>query len=389
MSMQVRTDSMPLEASAQAKPHAVATRSRLALLWVAATLSWGMLLFTYRHLEDLATGRSDPAIRPFINEMTGAFAGWTLFFGVLWVSRRYPLTRDRWLGRLPIYALALIIFAAGCTSVMWALRELLYPLAGQGNYDYGRMPLRYFMELPMQVIGFVMMVAGIHSVRMYTEAREREVRAAKLESALARTQLRNLRLQLQPHFLFNALNTISSTMYDDPAAADEMLDQLAELLRASLRTTQTDEVPLRVEMELLDRYLNIMRARFGDRLRVDARVEPGTGEVLVPSMIMQPLVENAIRHGNATLAGSGEVDIRVTREGGRIVIEVEDDGPGPRHGADAPLSNEGGGIGLTATAERLQLLYGAEQSFETGVGAQGGFLVRVSLPGRTAGSVVA
>lgn len=354
-------------------------RHQLALLWLGAVISWGLLLFTYKHLERLASGDFEPAIRPFINEMTGAFAGWTLFFGILLTVRRYPLTRDRWPTRLPVYALALLIYAACDTSAMWALRGLLYPLAGQGNYDYGRMPLRYFMELPMQVIAFTMMVGGIHAVRMYREARERQLHAAQLESSLAKAQLRSLRLQLQPHFLFNALNTISSTMYDDPAAADEMLDQLAELLRASLRSTQTDEVPLRFELELLDRYLSLMRARFGDHLQVESRIQPGTADALVPSMIMQPLVENAIRHGNVTLIGSGKVEIRVERKGGRIVLEVEDDGPGPADKAD----REGTGLGLAATAERLQLLYGAEQSFGTDRGTAGGFLVRASFPWRT------
>jgi len=355
------------------------SRRQMALAWLAGVVSWGLLLFTYKHLENLVDGGVGPAMMPFIDEMTGAVAGGMVFFGVLFLVRRFPLTRDRWLARLPIYGIALIVSAAGATTLMWGQRKLLYPLAGLGDYDYGKMPLRYFMELPMEAIVFIAMVAGSHAVRVYRKARERELHAAQLESSLAQAQLRNLRLQLQPHFLFNALNTISSTMYDNPAAADEMLDQLSELLRASLRSAQTDEVPLRAELELLDRYVSIMKARFGDRLQVDRQIQPGIAAALIPSMIMQPLVENAIRHGNATAIGRGRIEIRGERRGERIVLEVEDDGPG----CDRAPDQEGAGVGLAATAERLRLLYGSDQSFETGHGAVGGFVVRASFPFHT------
>jgi two-component system LytT family sensor kinase len=254
------------------------------------------------------------------------------------------------------------------------------------------------MELPMQVIWISILVAAIHGFAALDAARARELRAARLESSLARSQLRNLRLQLQPHFLFNALHTVSAAMYDDPAAADEMLDQLAELLRASLRTAQSDEVPLGEELALLDRYLAIQRARFGDRLTVSIQVEPGAGSLLVPSLLLQPLVENAIRHGNAERAGRGAIAVRAHREDGRLVLEVEDDGPGavtvPAAGAAAGPVPPGKrtaaaatGIGLAATAERLQLLYGDAQTFSAGAGPAGGFLVRAALPARHAGGV--
>ncbi len=257
------------------------------------------------------------------------------------------------------------------------------------------MPLRYLMELPLQVIWIGILVAAIHGVAALAAARARELRAARLESSLARSQLRNLRLQLQPHFLFNALHTVSATMYDDPAAADEMLDQLAELLRASLRTAQADEVPLGEELALLDRYLAIQRARFGDRLEVSIQVEPGADSLLVPSLLLQPLVENAIRHGNAERAGRGAIAVRAHREDGRLVLEVEDDGSGatgPGAVVVGPVlaGNRGAagvavrGIGLSATAERLQLLYGDAQTFSAGTGREGGFLVRAALPARHA-----
>jgi LytS/YehU family sensor histidine kinase len=239
------------------------------------------------------------------------------------------------------------------------------------------------MEFPMQLIGFSVMVFVLHAVDHYRDAQQRRVRAAELERALAQAQVRSLRLQLQPHFLFNALNTISSTLYRDPAAADEMLEQLSQLLRASLQTAQTDEVALAAELEVLDQYLGLMRARFGERLRVDVVVEAGSAQALVPSMILQPLVENAVRHGNVTLSGAGAVDVRARRDGDSLVLEVEDDGPGS--GERVTLQP---GIGLSATAERLALLYGERQRFEAGNAPAGGFLVRVVLPFRVAESAV-
>jgi two-component system LytT family sensor kinase len=236
------------------------------------------------------------------------------------------------------------------------------------------------MELPMQAIGFTIMVGAIHSVDAFREAREKEVRAAQLESSLAQSQLRSLRLQLQPHFLFNALNTVSSTMYRDPAAADQMLDQLAELLRASLDTSQADQVSLKAELGILDNYLGIMKARFGERLSVRFEVASDARQALVPSMMLQPLVENAVRHGNAERLGEGRVTLRATRQEHRLVLEIEDDGPGRRKEA----GNGRIGTGLFATAERLRLLYGEEQRLEAGNGAGGGFLVRVVLPFREA-----
>jgi two-component system LytT family sensor kinase len=395
-------------------------RLRGGALWFGAVSGFGLLLFLYHYLESVAVGQPETPLAPFIRELTGAFVGGLLFFPIRWLVRRLPLASARWPRRLPVYLLAVLVCGGAATTLMWGLRSILFPLAGLGAYDYGVMPLRYLMELPLQVVWIGIVVAGLHAYAALDAARRRELRAARLESSLARSQLRNLRLQLQPHFLFNALHTVSAAMYDDPAAADEMLDQLAELLRASLRTAQSDEVPLGEELALLDRYLAIQRARFGDRLDVSIQIEPGAGFLLVPSLLLQPLVENAIRHGNAERAGRGAIAVRARQEDGRLLLEVEDDGPGGGAApgissavssssssssfppAFAPPAADGGaspgsagsepaataavprGLGLSATAERLQLLYGDAQTFSAGHAPAGGFLVRASLPLRRA-----
>jgi signal transduction histidine kinase len=370
-------------------------------LWGGIVAALGLLLFVYHYLEVLASGgRATPA-RPFINELTGALVAGLLFFPVRALVLRFPLARGTWPRRLPLYLLGALAAGATATTLMWGLRSVLYPLAGLGAYDYGVMPLRYLMELPLQVVWLALVVAALHAWTALEAARARELRAAQLAASLARAQVRNLRLQLQPHFLFNALNTISATMYEDPRAADEMLDQLAELLRASLRTAQRDEVPLAEELALLDLYLGLLRARFGERLAVSITVEPGMGSPLVPSLLLQPLVENAIRHGNAERTGRGAVAIRAFPEGHRLVIEVEDDGSVGNSGdVQAGNGGTGTGLGLASTAERLELLYGDDQDFRAGpiavtaadaanaantanTAGRGGFRVRVSLPLRS------
>ncbi len=362
---------------------------RSPLAWLAIVVAVGLLLFVYHYLAVVVEGGRETPWRPFVNELTGALASGLLFFPIRALVRRRPLTAAAWPRRVPLYLLALAACGATATTLIWVLRSAVYPMAGLGRFDYGAMPLRYLMEAPLQVIWFTVVVAALHAAYALQAARRRELRAAHLETSLARAQLRSLRLQLQPHFLFNALNTISATMYDDPHAADEMLDQLAELLRASLRTAQSDEVPLGDELALLDRYLALLRARFGERLAISIEVEPGSADALVPSMILQPLVENAVRHGNAERSGRGAVGVRVRRgtdgDGGRLLLEVEDDGAGEPEGKgnDAQGATDdagrGFGIGLAGTAERLQLLYGADHGFRAGPAANG-FRVELSLP---------
>jgi len=355
------------------------SRGRAALVWAVGVVTWGLLLFSYRYLGVLAAGEWEPVLPKFIEEMTGGLTLGVLFFPVRALVRGVPLGRATWRRYWVYYIGALAAFGVAATTLLWVMRLALFPLAGLGPYHYGVMPMRYLMELPMEAIVFATMVGGIHAVEAFRAAHVRQVRAAQLEGHLAQAQLKNLRLQLQPHFLFNTLNTISSTMYRDPAAADEMIQQLSDLLRASLHTAQRDEVPLRVELEVLDLYLAIMRARFGERLAVTLTIDERATDALVPSMILQPLVENSIRHGNAAVTGAGRVEVRAALDGSALVIEVEDDGPGPPAG-DEPRT----GIGLTATAERLALLYGDAPRFDAGPGARGGYLVRIVIPYRAA-----
>ena len=339
----------------------------------------GALRFTYMYFDDIARRETGTIVRRAIEESTGAYTAAVLFVAVVAFVWRYPLDRPGWRKRLPAHLVAMVGYSLTHTTLMFVTRTVIYRLLGLGAYDYGYMPARYVMEFGEDVISYASFVAVITLYRYYRVTRQRELRTARLERGLAQAELRNLRLQLQPHFLFNALNTISSTMYDDPRSADRMIGQLSQLLRLSLRTSHSQEVPLRDELEVLGCYLGLMKARFGNRLRADIEASEDTLDALVPSLLLQPLVENAIRHGNASHAGAGTIEIRVERIGTSMHVSVTDDGPGVAAGVDVFST----GIGLSATRDRLRLLYGDAHRFETG-NRGAGFAVGIVLPYRRA-----
>src|SRR5688572_3185143 len=309
----------------------------------------GFLRFTYMYFDDVARREVGTFAQRLIEESTGAYAAAVLFVAVVAFVWRYPLDRPGGRRRLPLHVAAMITYSVAHTTLLLFSRKAIFSTLGLGAYDYGYMPARYIMELGEDVISYASFVAIITLYRYYRTTRQREIRTAQLERGLAQAELRNLRLQLQPHFLFNALNTISSTMYDDPRSADRMIGQLSELLRLSLRTSHAQEVPLRDELDVLACYLGIMRARFGDTLRVNVDAPAELQSVLVPSLLLQPIVENAVRHGNTSRTGRGTVDVRVTASNGKVEIDVVDDGPGVADGIDVFRQ----GVGLSATRERL------------------------------------
>ncbi|MDQ6827702.1 MAG: histidine kinase [Gemmatimonadota bacterium] len=212
----------------------------------------------------------------------------------------------------------------------------------------------------------------------FRESHERE----ELRVALTQAQLQSLKLQLSPHFLFNALNSISALITTDAAAAERMLTGLSDFLRLSLHNAGQQEVPLEREVQLLERYVMIQQLRFQDRLRVDISMDPGASRALVPNLILQPLAENAIRHGLAPRARGGKLTIDATRENGSLVLRVSDDGVGQAMSPDE-LSM---GIGLGNTRERLERLYGAAHRFEIETKPDEGFTVRIVIPFHTDGA---
>jgi signal transduction histidine kinase len=223
------------------------------------------------------------------------------------------------------------------------------------------------------------LVSLVHTLRFYRRAEERTRRALELEARLADAKLQALRMQLHPHFLFNTLNAIAALVHKDPRAADDMITNLSELLRATLDTA-AQEIPLRQELEFLDRYLEIQQMRFGERLRVEKDLDAAALDALVPTLILQPLVENAIRHGIEPAARPGVVTLRARRgEDGMLMLSVRDSG-----GGSAPREKSSPGIGLANTRARLEALYGRAASLTLHADAEGGFLVEMQIPFREA-----
>ncbi|HXP60576.1 MAG TPA: histidine kinase [Dongiaceae bacterium] len=221
------------------------------------------------------------------------------------------------------------------------------------------------------------MVAVTCAFDYYRKYRERELRAIELEKLLAQAKLQTLQMQLNPHFLFNSLHSISALMHQNVEAADRMIGRLGELLRASLDNTETQEVSLRQELQFLERYLEIEQIRFGSRLHVEIQAAPDTLQARVPNLILQPLVENAIRHGIEPHARPGRIRLLARRQAEALTLEVHDNGAGLA--SPSPVD----GVGLANTRARLRTLYGEAHAFEFCNPPEGGLLVRLSIPFRS------
>jgi len=339
-------------------------------------LAFFVLRFVYLWLDDLVREDTGTALSRALEEFTGAFGSFLLSGLIYAVWLRWPLREAARGLRLPGY-LALGLGASALnTTFMWATRSVLFPLVGLGPYDYGRMPLRYAMEVPGALIGFSMIVLALWFGDALAERRRQAVHQANLERALAESRLRALQLQLQPHFLFNALNTIASTLHEDPMHADRLVGRLADLLRVSYRRNDAALVPFRDELALLDAYADLMRARFGDALQIDVDRGAVSDDVLVPPLLLQPLVENAVRHGRLERDGQAHIRVQAHASPGRIDLRVFDDGPG------VAGSTPTFGTGLSTTAQRLALLFGGEGTLMARNADGGGFEVLVQLPTR-------
>jgi len=232
----------------------------------------------------------------------------------------------------------------------------------------------------LNLLIYWVIVSVHHAFGYYRQVQVRELRAVELEKRLAQARLQALQMQLNPHFLFNTLHAISALVHKDVEAADRMIARLSDLLRYALESTDAQEVPLRQELDFLNRYLEIEKTRFGDRLTVRLDIAPETLDALVPNLVLQPLVENAIRHGIEPRAKPGRIDLRARRENGRLKLEVCDNGVGLPSGR---IPEEG--VGLSNTRARLQQLYGERHLFALGNTAGGGLTVSVELPFRAAG----
>lgn len=350
-----------------------------AALWTTiAALFTGLSALVYALMSGY--GHGQPGGRP-IAEWVANFATmladwylWALFAPlVLWLGARISFTGRGWLRVvIPHLVLGVAIAFVKVTARYWIGRAI--PMLAQqwpGILD----------TLPTNALVYWSILGAGYALEYYRRFRDRELRAAHLESRLARAQLDVLRMQLHPHFLFNTLHTISVLVREgDNETADRVIARLSELLRLSIDLEATNEVPLSRELEILSAYLDIQQTRFQERLRVSIDVDATARGGLVPTLILQPLVENSIRHGIGHRETGGCVSIVGRRVGDHLEMTIRDDGPGMVTSA----STGSGGVGLANTRARLEQLYGSDHRFEFRNDPAGGFSVLVGVPWRPA-----
>jgi signal transduction histidine kinase len=339
----------------------------------------GLFSFLYRYLDDLARHLPGTAPHRVFEQLTGVLTAVVIVPIVVGVSRRVPWSRAGWQHAALAQLAGALAYTVLHTTLMDVSRTLLSPLFGMGAYDYGNMLWRYPMEASNDLVDYAVACAIVYFIAREERAHKAELAAAELRGQLAQATLENLRLQLQPHFLFNALNAISSVMYEDVRRADAMLARLSEFLRTVL-ASDAQQVPLDDELDVERMYVDVMTARLERALRFEVHVDPAARDALVPFLILQPLLENAIRHGMAGEREAIAITVDVGRDRETTVISVADDGVGL-----------GGGIvrrghGIANVESRLHALYDVGATFDIGSRAAGGTCVTLRFPFSEAGA---
>jgi two-component system LytT family sensor kinase len=300
------------------------------------------------------------------------------------LARRFPVRGRGWAAHLAVLvpgALLLSFLESSLSTGFYVL--LVRPLVAlpptEGAYlnSLWGTNLNYLHNNIVTFLIILVVVWGLDHLRLY---REKELAASRLEAELTQARLQVLKSRVHPHFLFNTLHMISAMVYEDPGKADAMISRLSDLLRAALEQPDTPTLPLRAELDVLSLYLDIMKARFGDRLAVAYEIAPDTLPALVPSFSLQPLVENAIKHGIMPRDGGGTITIAASRDDGRLVVGVADDGPGFAEVPEALLDK---GLGLKNIKSRLLGLYGPDGVLSLRNRPEGGARITLDIPFRT------
>jgi two-component system, LytTR family, sensor kinase len=350
-------------------------------------LSVSLLSLAFGSIE-AAQGLAGALFRGEPHPYRSAFIySWLPWFPVLflapplvWLAERWPLDRGRWRAMVPRHLAAMVAFiavheaAAAAVTAPWI--GMSFPLVLIKQITYRSV---------IDAVLYWGIVGATLAYRTSREAREREQAAVQLEAGLTEARLTALRAQLDPHFLFNTLNAVSAlALRGEREGVVRALSTLSDMLRTTLGGAPTQEVPLADELALLERYLEIQRLRFSDRLQIVYDIEPAACDAAVPAMLLQPLVENAVQHGVAARPGAVRIEICAARRGDTLHLEVRDTGPGFfRHaGAEEPAAQIRERIGLGNTRERLAQLYGAAHTFECRDADGAGAIVAVTLPYR-------
>jgi signal transduction histidine kinase len=287
---------------------------------------------------------------------------WALFTPpIVWLSQRFRFERQGLLRAIAVHLPAVVLFSLAHIGAMQAAQWWLVTSDGGVFRWWSAAQRAALMNFDWEMMTYWAIVGLSHALLYYRESRDRALRSAQLETRLVEAQLKTLQQQLHPHFLFNTLHAVSTLMHRDVVAADRTLMRLSDLLRLTLERLGEQEVTLASELEFLRKYLEIERMRFADRLVVRFDVSPEAELAFVPTLLLQPLVENAIKHGVARKSGAGHIEISARREHDKLHIEIRDDGVGLSEDALTALHK---GIGVSTTRARLQHQFGADFRFE-------------------------
>jgi len=343
--------------------------------WTLGFCFWTLLGLSFASHFYISSAKAGPGVS-WKQAVNFALGDWYVFallsVPVIRLAQYFRFEVGMWKRSLCVHAVGSILFS----FAYMVLRACVGQWQSQASFN------EVFRHLLVKTWHFNLLiywviVAVSNAFDYYRKYRERELRASELEKGLAQAKLQALQMQLNPHFLFNTLHSISSLMHKDIEAADRMITRLSDLLRAALDSARTQEVTLQQELELLELYLAIEKTRFGSRLTVKTNIAPETLGAQVPSLILQPLVENAIRHGIEPRARPGCIELRSQRVDGALLLAVSDDGAG--------LDGRGEikeGVGLSNTRARLRELYGADHHFQLSRRASGGVRVELRIPFR-------
>lgn len=352
---------------------------KLALIlacWTAAGVFFGSRFY----LTELQRGNHVDPLRVLVTWLICFYSWAALTPAILYLLRRFPLVRGKWQRSLLIHVPASVLLSIASSSATDVLCRLIPYTITRSPYTWDFLTL-----LHTEIFIYWTVVMVYYLCNYYLRQQQRELqtaqlrlKAAELESSLKQAQLDALKMQLHPHFLFNTLNTISALMVEDTQAANRVLVQLSELLRAALKN-DCHEVKLREELEFLRSYLEIEQTRYQNRLKVRIEADPATLDAKVPHLILQPLVENAIKHGIAPYDRPGVIEVSARRVNGTVELMVRDNGPGRPAGRNAELN----GIGLANTRARLEKLYGTDFRFSLENAEAGGLVVNLAIPHRT------
>ena len=369
-------------------PDAAGSRRHIAILLAVWAVPAAFMV-----LQMYASAFVNRAPAPPPRAIIPAVAEWLIWVpltpAIMWLARRYPISWPPAPGSVAVHVLGI----GGAALVRGTVYAAATFLVGRvvGNVTFGGYLWRIALAwLPIAALVWGAILAAAAALDYARRLRERELRDAAVREQLARAELGALRARLHPHFLFNALHSVGALVRSgENAAAVRVVAELSELLRDVVSQDAPEMVRLRDELSFVRRYLDIEGVRFADRLRVEWEVEDAVAEAVVPSLVVQPLVENAMRHAISATWNASRVRISARREGGSLAIDVSDDGPGLRTPADTggPVRARvepggGGGIGLADTRTRLTRLYGTDCSLTVGAGALGGTTASIRLPFR-------